>query len=120
MLHVSFISNPALSLCRSQFPSLYHPIAGLSSLTWVLPDRFNDNELSLEAVHTAINLLSAFHDIIANEGPSGAPRFSAELSFALTALQQVQVLVELWGLHAESQATISSAYDPLIAVEGLK
>jgi hypothetical protein len=95
-------------------------LAGVSSLTWVLPDRFNDNELTLEAVHTAINLLSAFHDGLINDPPPGAPPGAAQLSFALTALQQVEVLVELWGQWAQGKGRLESRYDPLIAIEGLK
>lgn len=94
--------------------------AGLSSLTWVLPDRFNDNELTLEAMHTTINLLSAFHDSIINDAGPAAPPGASELTFALTALQQVEVLVELWGLWAQGRGKLENHYDPLIAVEGLK
>ncbi|KAH7624487.1 hypothetical protein Ndes2526B_g00686 [Nannochloris sp. 'desiccata'] len=93
---------------------------GLSTLTWLLPDRFNDNELSLEAIHTSINLISALHDTMLNEPKPEAPIGASELTFALNALQQVQVLVELWGLYSEKNGAIDSHYDPLIAVEGLK
>ena len=94
--------------------------AGLSTLTWLLPDRFSDNELSLEAVHTAINLISAMHDTMLNDPGQGAPRGAAELTFALNSLQQIEVLVELWGLYNERTGVIDSRYDPLVAVEGLK
>lgn len=89
-------------------------------MTWILPDRFNDNELSLEAIHTAINLLSAFHDSITQELDDAAPALASELSFALTALQQIEVLVELWGSYAERKRTIANSFDPIIVVEGLK
>ena len=89
-------------------------------MTWLLPDRFNDNELSLEAIHTLINLISALHDTMLNEPRPEAPPGASELTFALNALQQIQVLVELWGLYSEKNGSIDSHYDPLIAVEGLK
>ena len=56
----------------------------------MLPDRFAESELALEAVHTAVNLLSTFHDSIVNDSaaPAGEPR-GAELVFLLGALQQV-------------------------------
>lgn len=55
-----------------------------------------------------------------NEPKPEAPIGASELTFALNALQQVQVLVELWGLYSEKNGAIDSHYDPLIAVEGLK
>ncbi|KDD74170.1 hypothetical protein H632_c1513p0, partial [Helicosporidium sp. ATCC 50920] len=63
---------------------------GLSSLTWVLPDRFSDSEFVLEALHTGINLLSQFHSSILDEARAPPrPRGSAAgLATSLTALQQ--------------------------------
>jgi hypothetical protein len=55
-----------------------------------------------------------------NEPRPEAPVGASELTFALNALQQIQVLVELWGLYSEQNGSIDSHYDPLIAVEGLK
>jgi len=55
-----------------------------------------------------------------NEPRPEAPTGASELTFALNALQQIQVLVELWGLYSENNGAIDSHYDPLIAVEGLK
>lgn len=95
-------------------------ITGASGLTWLLPDRFNEQELTLEAIHTAINLISSLHDTIINEPGRGAPTGASELSFALAALQQIEVLVELWAIWASKQGRISNRYDPLIAIEGLK
>lgn len=40
---------------------------GLSSLTWLLPDRFSESELSIEALHSFIGLLSLYHDSILRE-----------------------------------------------------
>lgn len=64
--------------------------AGLSSVTWLLPDRFSDSELVLEGIHTAVNLLSTFHDSIINEGPGIAEAGGVDLVFLLGALQQVR------------------------------
>jgi hypothetical protein len=63
----------------------------LSSLTWVLPDRFAEGELSIEALHTALGLLSGFHDSIVSVAPGGAAPPGAELALALSTLEQVQV-----------------------------
>ena len=65
--------------------------AGLSSLTWVLPDRFAEGELSIEALHTALGLLSGFHDSIVSVPPGGAAPPGADLAHALSTLEQVQV-----------------------------
>ena len=40
---------------------------GLSSLTWLLPDRFSDSELSLEGLNTFIGLLSLYNESILQE-----------------------------------------------------
>lgn len=64
--------------------------AGLSSVTWLLPDRFSDSELVLEGIHTAVNLLSTFHDSIINEGPGIAEAGGVDLVFLLGSLQQVR------------------------------
>ena len=42
----------------------------LSSLTWLLPDRFSDSELSLEALTALIGLLSLYHESILQEPTS--------------------------------------------------
>jgi hypothetical protein len=94
--------------------------AGLSNLTWVLPDRFGDNELALEGLHTGVNLLSALHSSLVDDLGPAAPRGAGELTFALAALQQVEVLVELWALRARERGTLASRYDPLIVVEAAK
>ena len=94
------------------------PRAGTSSLTWVLPDRFSESELSLEAIHTVINLLSAFHDSIINE--EGTAPGGSGLLLLLSALQQVQVLVEVAAALLAERRGRGSRYDALAAVEGLK
>ena len=40
---------------------------GLSSLTWLLPDRFSDSELSLEALNSFLGLLALYHESILQE-----------------------------------------------------
>lgn len=65
--------------------------AGLSSLTWLLPERFAEGELGIEALHTALGLLSTFHDSIAGGAPGAPPPSGADLAFALSALEQAQV-----------------------------
>lgn len=40
---------------------------GLSSLTWLLPDRFSDSELNLEALNSLLGLLGLFHESILQE-----------------------------------------------------
>ena len=39
----------------------------LSSLTWLLPDRFSDSELSLEALTALLGLLALYHESILQE-----------------------------------------------------
>lgn len=61
-----------------------------------------------------------FHEGLITGPGAVAPRGAAELTSALNALQQIEVLVELWALWNERIGSIASRYDPLIAVEGLK
>ena len=65
--------------------------AGLSSLTWLLPDRFAEGELTIEALHTALGLLSSFHDSIASSPPGAPPLPGGDLLLALSTLEQIQV-----------------------------
>ena len=95
------------------------PPPGLSSLTWLLPERFAEGELSIEALHTALGLLSAFHDSVAG-APAGAPAPpGADLALALAALEQAQVLLELLATRRE-EAGRGSRYTPLAALEAVK
>ncbi|GAB4813584.1 hypothetical protein N2152v2_000630 [Parachlorella kessleri] len=82
-------------------------------------DRFSESEIALEAIHTAINLVSTFHDSIINECPGEGGAKGTELVFLLGALQQVQVLVELGASTLERQGR-GNRYDALMLVEGLK
>ena len=73
--------------------------AGLSSLTWVLPERFAEGELSIEALHTALGLLSGFHDSIVSVPPGTPAPPGADLALALYSLEQVQASWS-WQLYA--------------------
>lgn len=66
-------------------------LAGLSSVTWLLPERFSEGELSIEALHTALGLLSSFHDSIVSAAPGGPSSPGVDLALALSTLEQVQV-----------------------------
>jgi len=44
----------------------------LSSLTWLVPDRFSDSELALEALNSALGLLSMYHSQLLAEPAPGA------------------------------------------------
>ena len=63
---------------------------GLSSLTWLLPDRFSESELNLEALNSFLGFLGLFHESILNE-----PLYQKDVqqpvqwSFWLGAAQQV-------------------------------
>jgi peroxin-16 len=89
----------------------------LATVTWLLPDRFSQNEFALEGVHTLANLISVFHDSILNELGDNAPDGAQELTLALNALQQVEVLVELYSLYSNKAI---NRYDALLVVESLK
>lgn len=71
------------------------PSAGLSSLTWLLPERFSEGELSIEALHTALGLLSGLHDTIVSSSPGAPPPPGATLALALSTLEQVQASAAL-------------------------
>lgn len=62
---------------------------GLSALTWLLPERWGESELSLETLHTAINLLGSMHDAIMRQA-EGPPAPGTDLGLLLGALQQVR------------------------------
>lgn len=94
--------------------------AAFSSITWLLPDRFSDNELIFEGVHTVTNLISVIHESILNETGDGSIVGASELQLSLNALQQVSVLVELCSSYAASKGKIASKYDSLIILEAIK
>ncbi len=62
---------------------------GLSSLTWLLPDRFSDSELRLEAINSVLGLLSLVHESILEEEPQAMGKQQKPLSFWLGVLKQV-------------------------------
>jgi peroxin-16 len=92
---------------------------GLSSLTWLLPDRFAEGELTIEALHTALGLLSSFHDSIASSPPGAPPMPGGDLLLALSTLEQIQVLLELAATRREERGS-GSRYTPLAALEAVK
>lgn len=93
---------------------------GLSSLTWLLPDRFSESELSIEALHSFIGLLSLYHDSILRE-PAYLKDQKQPISWAswLVAIKQVEVLVEMAARSRDKQGTMD-VYTPLVAVEAIK
>ena len=62
---------------------------GLSSLTWLLPDRFSNSELRLEAINSVLGLLSLVHESILDEEPQAMGGQQRPLSFWLGVLKQV-------------------------------
>jgi hypothetical protein len=113
----SYYFNKYKSWVREHAELLYVIETSLSSVTWLLPDRFDGNEFLLESIHTASNLLSTFHEYIINEQDTNGPRAIQELTLAISALQQVEVLVELYALFSKR---VSNKYDALCVVESLK
>lgn len=97
-------SRPAAAAAAQPLPPFCSlpSAAGLSSLTWLLPDRFAEGELTIEALHTALGLLSSFHDSIASSPPGAPPLPGGDLLLALSTLEQIQVslirVAELLGI----------------------
>lgn len=90
-----------------------------SSITWLLPDRFSESELSLEAINSALGLLSVVHSsMLADPQPS---RDSAghRVSWALIALQQVEALIEVAAMHVHKDIP-GRKYDALLVLESVK
>lgn len=93
---------------------------GLSSLTWLLPDRFSESELSLEALNSFVGLLSLCHESILQE-----PLYSKDQKqpipwpLWLAAIKQVQVLVEMAAQSQSKQGNVN-LYTPLAVVEAVK
>lgn len=85
-------------------------------MTWLLPDRFSESEVSYEALHTAIGLVSTLNESLLS---GSHEQEGGSLLLGLSVLQQVQVLVELGALWGEKKYG-RSRYDALIAYEGLK
>ena len=64
----------------------------LSSLTWLLPDRFSDSELSLEAFNSLLGLLALYHESILQEPVSNRDQKQpVPWPLWLGAIQQVDV-----------------------------
>ncbi|KAL4424562.1 hypothetical protein ABPG77_009146 [Micractinium sp. CCAP 211/92] len=92
---------------------------GLSSITWLLPERFSEGEISIEALHTALGLLSSFHDSIVSAPPGAPAPPGVDLALALFTLEQVQVLVELFATRQEERGR-GSRYTSLALLESIK
>ena len=63
---------------RSNAAAVVAAEGALSSLTWLVPDRFADSELTLEALNSVLGLLSMYHGRIlggpdSSEGGAPAP-----------------------------------------------
>lgn len=57
---------------RSNAAAVMAAEGALSSLTWLVPDRFSDSELTLEALNSVLGLLSMYHGrILAEPGDHG-------------------------------------------------
>lgn len=90
-----------------------------SSITWLLPDRFSDSELSLEAVNSALGLISVIHSSMLLDPNPSRDTAGQQLSWALVALQQVEALIELGAMHVH-KTTPSRKYDALLTLEAVK
>ena len=72
---------------------------GLSSLTWLLPDRFSNSELRLEAINSVLGLLSLVHESILEEEPPAMSKQQTPLSFWLGVLKQVSNISSSAGVY---------------------
>ncbi len=62
----------------------------LSSVIWLLPDRFSESEVSFEGLHSAIGLISLFHEsILASGSLPHSKAFGVDWGFLLSAVQKV-------------------------------
>lgn len=84
---------------------------GLSSLTWLLPDRFSESELNLEALNSFLGFLGLFHESILNEPlyQKGVPQ-PVQWSFWLGAAQQVGDFCRQTPLAAELLSNTEHAH----------
>eukprot|EP00890_Picochlorum_soloecismus_P002578 jgi/Picsp_1/3320/NSC_06159-R1_shrunken seed protein len=90
---------------------------GLSGLTWLLPERFSDNERLLESIHTISNLFSLINEGIYDDSGEDV---NLGLRLALSALRQVEVLVELFSIDYAKKGRLGTRYDLLVVTETLK
>jgi len=89
----------------------------LSSITWLLPERFEGNEILLEGIHSLANIFGAFNETILSDIETKGPAGAQELTLALNALQQFEVLVEIFALNSSNWL---HRYDALLGVELMK
>ena len=72
----------------------------LSSLTWLLPDRFSESELSLEALTALLGLLTLYHESILQEpARDRGQKQPVPWPLWLGALQQVGQVTVLLTVH---------------------
>ncbi|GIL42320.1 hypothetical protein Vafri_332, partial [Volvox africanus] len=97
-----------------------HPSV-VQNLDWLLlftvwnPSRTNGGfELTYEAYHAAVGLLSLWHQSILDEGELPTSRPAPYLW--LDAIEYLETLIELRGMHLENQGKMSR-YGPLLVVE---
>ncbi|KAK9812042.1 hypothetical protein WJX73_000692 [Symbiochloris irregularis] len=122
MYPVSNILHKYRDLVRNNAELVSASEWGLSNLTWLLPDRFNNSELTIEGVHALLGLLSLYHESIISESPSAlTPKAEQSLPwiFWLGAIQQVEVLYELAANATERSQGIDK-FGPLSALEAVK
>ncbi|GIL42318.1 hypothetical protein Vafri_332 [Volvox africanus] len=100
-----------------------HPSV-VQNLDWLLlftvwnPSRTNGGfELTYEAYHAAVGLLSLWHQSILDEGELPTSRPAPYLW--LDAIEYLETLIELRGMHLENQGKMSR-YGPLLVVETFK
>ena len=67
--------------------------SGLSSMTFLLPDRFSDSDFSCEALNALVGLAAVWHTSILKEDDPDTKQSASVLWLA--ALQQVETLVEI-------------------------
>ncbi|GIL89574.1 hypothetical protein Vretimale_1866 [Volvox reticuliferus] len=96
----------------------------VQNLDWLLlftvwnPSRTNGGfELTYEAYHAAVGLLSLWHQSILDEGELPTSRPVPYLW--LDAIEYLETLIELRGMHLEKQGKMSR-YGPLLVVETVK
>ena len=91
---------------RANSSSISAVEGGLSGLTWLLPDRFSESELALEAFNSLLGFLSLYHESILSSPAAGQALPQLPWTFWLAALQQVRspecsmsLLRKVWSSH---------------------
>ncbi|GMH33255.1 hypothetical protein BSKO_01089 [Bryopsis sp. KO-2023] len=87
----------------------------LSHLSWVLPERFSGSEVVLESFHSALGVLSLWHDSIT----SGAIDSGVPWPLVLGAIRRVEVLFEMRASYLDKLGKWNK-FGPLSALEMTK